>query len=202
MKFKKTEKEIIKSIIKYGNEKSLADVINKSHLLEKRGIAIVPYHEHNYIFLRKDIYDDWYDKEALGYIAELLSLVDFLIKKRYIILIPGGYSEALVIGAQDARWHKNETLAVNGNEHICLAERYVNWFDANGNQKYWDCHFEEQQLPISKLLMPWFSISQELKTLVKNDFKSEDEIRFRKQQCLTWISIGVATLIGILGIIF
>ena len=123
-------------------------------------------------------------------------------KNRYIILIPGGYSEALVIGAQDARWHKNETLLVNGNEYICLTERYVNWFDANGNQKYWDCHFDKHTLPISELLMPWFSISQELKTLVKNDFKSEDEIRFRKQQRLTWISIGVAILTGILGIIF
>lgn len=202
MEFKKTEKEIIKSIIKYGNEKSLADVINKSHLLGKRGIGIVPYHIHNYIFLRKDKYDDWYDKEALGYIAELLSLVDFLIKKRYIILIPGEYSEALVIGAQDARCYKNETLLVNGNEYICLTERYVNWFDANGNQKYWYCHFDKHTLPISELLMPWFSISQELKTLVKNDFKSEDEIRFRKQQRLTWISISVAILIGILGIIF
>lgn len=30
---------------------------------------------------------------------------------------------------------------------------------------------------------------------------SEDEIRFRKQQYMTWISIIVATLIGILGVI-
>ena len=43
MNFKNTEKEIIKTIVKYGGDvKSLADVINKSHLLENRGIAIIP----------------------------------------------------------------------------------------------------------------------------------------------------------------
>ena len=47
-----------------------------------------------------------------------------------------------------------------------------------------------------------FSVSEELRELVKNNFRSEDEIRFRKQQCLTWVSIIAATLIGILGIIF
>ena len=55
---------------------------------------------------------------------------------------------------------------------------------------------------MTKLLTPWFSISQELKDLVKNDFKTEEEIRFRKQQVLTWISIVLATIIGLLGIIF
>jgi hypothetical protein len=37
---------------------------------------------------------------------------------------------------------------------------------------------------------------------VKNDFKTDEEIRFAKQQFATWISIGVAILLGILGIIF
>lgn len=46
MTFKKTEKEIIKAIAKYGdNEKSLAEVLHQSKLLEKRGLAIV--HENN-----------------------------------------------------------------------------------------------------------------------------------------------------------
>ena len=55
MNFKKTEKEIIKAIVKYGGEvKSLVDVLNRSQLLEKRGIAIVPQNSLiNYIFLHK-----------------------------------------------------------------------------------------------------------------------------------------------------
>ena len=57
-------------------------------------------------------------------------------------------------------------------------------------------------LPIGNLFHCAFSVSEELKELVKNNFRSEDEIRFREQQYLTWVSIIAATLIGILGIIF
>jgi hypothetical protein len=46
-----------------------------------------------------------------------------------------------------------------------------------------------------------FSVSQELRELVKHNFKSEEEVRFIKQQRLTWISIATAIAIGLLGII-
>ena len=52
MNFKKTEKEIIKAIVKYGGEvKSLVDVLNESQILEKRGIAILP---HNDLWKKKE----------------------------------------------------------------------------------------------------------------------------------------------------
>ena len=54
---------------------------------------------------------------------------------------------------------------------------------------------------MTKLLTPWFTVSQELKDLVKNNFNTEEEIRFRKQQILTWFSIISSIIIGILGII-
>ena len=54
-------------------------------------------------------------------------------------------------------------------------------------------------MPISKTLTAWFSVSQELKDLVKHGFKTEEQRRFSKQQWLTWISILVALSIGILG---
>ena len=57
-------------------------------------------------------------------------------------------------------------------------------------------------MPMTKYLTPWFSVSQELMELVTNDFKTEEDIRFEKQQKLTWISIVVATIIGLLGVIF
>ena len=61
MNFKKTEKEIIKAIVKYGGEvKSLVDVLNESKILEKRGIAIVPCPNDKvcYIFLHKDKFSE------------------------------------------------------------------------------------------------------------------------------------------------
>lgn len=51
-----TEKEFISAITTYeGKAKSLAEVLNKSKLLERRGIGIVQYGGKNIIFLRKDL---------------------------------------------------------------------------------------------------------------------------------------------------
>ena len=59
MTFKKTEKEIIKAIVKYGGEvKSLVDVLNESKILEKSGLVIMPHEERCYIFLHKDKFSE------------------------------------------------------------------------------------------------------------------------------------------------
>ena len=80
--------------------KSLADVINGSGLLEKRGIAIVPSQTSpstiNYIFLDKIKYEDDEDKNALGYVTELVALIQRLIHKHLIIPIPFHDNEELV----------------------------------------------------------------------------------------------------------
>ena len=58
-KWKESEKEILRAIVKYdGKAESLAEVLNKSKLLEKRGIGIVQHGEKNMIFLKNTMYDD------------------------------------------------------------------------------------------------------------------------------------------------
>ena len=78
MTFKKTEKEIIKAIVKYGEkENSMAKIINKSQLLENRGVVIAFSSGRNYVFLDKNKYE-WDDKRALGYVSEFISLLQYL----------------------------------------------------------------------------------------------------------------------------
>ena len=207
MTFKKTEKEIIKAIVKYGGEvKSLVDVLNESKILEKRGIAIVPCPNDKlcYIFLHKDKFseDDMDEKRGLDYVVEIVSLIQLLIEKRLIVIIPYRYRPSLVIGKPNASWYKPEVISIdNGNEFITLGYRNVNWLNAEGKQIAWTKFCSDDELPMTKLITPWFTVSQELVNLVKNNFKTEEEIRFRKQQVLTWISIVLATIIGLLGIL-
>jgi len=205
MNFKKTEKEIIKAIVKYGGEvKSLVDVLNESKILEKRGIAIVPCPNDKvcYIFLHKDKFseDDMDEKRGLGYVVEIVSLIQLLIEKRLIVIIPYRYRPSLVIGKPNASWYKPEVISIdNGNEFITLGYRNVNWLNAEGKQIAWTKYCSDDELPMTKLITPWFTVSQELKDLVKNNFKTEEEIRFRKQQILTWVSIFIAFIIGLRG---
>lgn len=203
MNLNKADKEFIRAIVKYdGKAQSLADVLNKSRLLEKRGIGIVQHYDKNIIFLRKDIYEERFDRNGLGYVVGLLSLIDTLIKKKYITMIPFVTDDILVIGAKKSKMVCLDFISVNDNEVICLADRNENWFDASNHQKYWPCTFTDNELHIGSIFNVAFSVNEELRTLVKNDFKSEEEIRFIKQQRLTWISIVAATAIGLLGIIF
>lgn len=201
MTFKKTEKEIIRTIVKYGGEvKSLAGLINKSHLLEKKGIAIIP-DTTNRIFLKKSKYKEHDCKEPLGYIAEIVSLINYLIDNRLIVTIPFQETHPLLLGKERSEWGKQGVIIVNNGEgYITPENNYFNYFEDN-QQAYWPCVGSESLLPIAKTLTSWFTVSQELKDLVKNDFKTEEQIRFEKQQRLTWISIIVAGCIGLASLI-
>ena len=200
MTYKNTEKEIIKAIVKYGEKTStLADVINKSRLFEKRGVAIVRKDGNNIVYLRNEKYDMESEHIGLGYIAEFLSLVDTLIQQRHLVMIPCQKSNTFVYGAEQNNWQQLDILFVNKNERISF-EFPKGWFNVKGEQIRWPIYFTDNDLNIGNKLNLAFTVSQELKDLVKNNFKSEEQIRFEKQQLATWISIGVALFIGLLGI--
>lgn len=199
--WKESEKEIIRAIVKYdGKEKTLAKVLNKSKLLENRGLAIVHNGVENIIFLRNDMYDAPDNSRGLGYIAELMSLIDTLIKRKLIVMIPFCTDNTLVIGAEESKWLEPEIISVNGFEKICVAERRIDWFDAGGRQKYMHCALPEQKYPMGGIFNMAFTVSQELKNLVKNNFKSEEDLRFCRQQIATWVSIFIAITIGFFSI--
>lgn len=203
MMFKNTEKEIIKAIVKYGDKKnSMAQVINESQLLEKRGIVIAwGAHGTNcsYVFLDKQKYD-WDDNKALGYISEMISLIRLLIDNRLITLIPVNSRGSDVIGRRKYKLARPGWIELE-DAMIDVDSNMGQWVNDIGQQAYWPSRYPEQVLPTSQFLDCWFTVSQELKDLVKNGFKSEEQIRFAKQQHLTWISIAVTAFIGLAGLI-
>lgn len=203
MTFKKSEKEIIKTMVKYGekNDKSLAEVLNESKLLEKRGIAIVYQSGMLYVFTDKHHYDYEDSNKAFSYIAELMSLVTMLIDNRYIVINHIANSYTNTIGVNGFRGINPEWYQTDRGERICLADRNVNWFDTNGHQKCWPFHFSNNEMPLAHFFNSPFSVAQELRDLVKNHFKTEEQVRFDKQQRLTWISIAVTGFIGLAGLI-
>lgn len=202
MTFKKSEKEIIKAIVKYGEkDNSMAKVLNKSQLLEKKGIVIVFASGRNYVFRDKKKYD-WEDANAISYVAELISLIRFLVDNRLITILPINLREAHVLGRQQARLARPGYTEVD-DAILEVDSNMGNWIDkATNEQTYWPSCYEERVLPISTYLECWFSVSQELRELVDNNFKAEEQIRFEKQQLLTRVSIIVAIILGLLVIVF
>lgn len=199
MKYKKTEKEIIKALVKYEG-KSIADALTQSKVLERHGVVIVPKGDEFLAFFDKELYHDW---DNIEYLVELLSVIDSLITSRDIHLI-SQKGPCHVIGKERAEYKKMNIILVDGKDYI-VTEGIdgPNYFNSNNQQTYWPNTFPDNhfKFPVSKLAYS-YSISQELKELVKHNFKSEEDIRFSKQQFVSWVAIGVSLLLGILGVIF
>ena len=205
MKFSKEEKEIVKAIVQCENQGgSLALALNFSRLLEKQGIAFVDADCARMVFLHKDLYPDFFPfNDNAPYVSILLNLIEKLVKNGHIILGESCYSDPLVIGAMHSQWAKPGLVVVNGNEFIIVDGPDKGWYGADKQEKYfWWNKWDSQFSKVSNYLHSDYCVSEELKELVKNDFKTDEEIRFVKQQLVTWISIGVAILLGVLGIIF
>lgn len=203
MTFKKADKELIKALVKYsGDAESLADAINKSHLLEKRGWNIVVSDDEKYyLFYRQDKYGYEDEQKVREYLVELLNLLYKLYSERLLIAFPSSHNRPLVIGKENVtRYHIDVNSVDNGTEYIVLSRMGFGWYDKNRESLYcWD-ECTEMVCPFRKQLFSAYHVSQNLIDLVQNDFKSEEEIRFKKQQWLTWISIAVALVIGLLGL--
>ena len=200
MNYKNTEKEIIRAMVKAdGKVKSLAKVINDSHLLENKGIVIALDRNRNYVFSDKEKYD-WDDKQVLGYIREFIDLIEHLTKERLITVVNYNEGETLVLGRKRAKYAKPGYIAID-DAMLEVESSMGDWIGKNNQQAYWPACYSEQTLPISKFLDCSFIVSQELKDLINNNFKSEEQIRFDKQQRLTWISIFVAVAIGVLSLV-
>lgn len=204
MKFSKEEQKIVKAIVQCENQGgNLALALNYSQLLEKQGVGIVCTNNENLVFLRKDLYSDYFSNNGRGYVNTFLNLIEKLEKNNHLLCERTTYSQPLVIGATSSKWVKIGVIAVNGNETLVLEGPYKGWYGADRQEKYWMYNDWSKQLSsISRFLYSSYCVSEELKELVKNDFKTDEEIRFAKQQFATWLSIGVAILLGILGIIF
>ena len=203
MTFQKLEKKFIKAIVKYGDDaESLADAINKSHILEKRGWNIVIGDDGRYyLFFRQDKYDYDDEQKVRGFLAELLALIDKLYSERLLVAFPSSHNRPLVIGKENVTSYRiNINTVDNGKEYIVLSQMGFGWYGMNKESLYcWD-ECTEMVRPFTEYLFSAYHVSQDLIELTKNDFKSEEQIRFEKQQLLTRISIGVALIIGLLGI--
>lgn len=204
MKFSKEEKEIIRTIVCHEHRRvSMAMVFTCCRFFEHRGIGVVCEGQSQMVFLKKDIHPDWFHNEGVGYITSLFNLIKSLEENKYIQYVGDASRQPLVVGALQSEYHRMNTIRVNGNEIVVYDGRQKGWYGADGHEKYWMYETgRDLQFHISNNFYAPYCVSQELKDLVKNNFKTDEEIRFRKQQCSNWIGIGVAILIGILGIIF
>ncbi len=191
----------MRALVKYNDSvNSIDEVLNESRLLEKREVAIIPYERENLVFYNQEKYKN--EKEIYALVTELVSLIDLLVKERYIIPVPMGHSFPCVIGRKNAVEVKRSLISINnGREKVYLPQFGRYWKVGNDSYIYTYTNCPEELLPIRRNLRMSYAVSQELRELVKNGFKTEEDIRYRNQQIATWASIAVAFFIGLAGIL-
>lgn len=202
------DKGIIKTICEYGDKaKYLAEIFNESSILETIGIAIVndTITGEKYIFLSNNLYDDYNEEIGIVYLSEMYKLIKQLEEGGYIRLTKSE-DNFLVIGKKKSKWKAPGIISVENNkgeeETIYLQYRAIYWIDKLNRYCYSPLRLPEDIEPIFDLMNSYISIETKLKKFVKNNFKNETDIRYRKERFATWLSIIISTIIGILGIIF
>ena len=178
--------------------------VSSSNGFEAMGKKTTELGGNTFAFFKVDMYPDLFTGAKPVYMSLLLNLIERLVQNGSIICGDSADANPLVIGAKSSRWEKRNALSVNDTEAIILEGPYKGWYDKATRQMLY-CEWSvwgNQLASVCRYLHSDYSVSEELKELVKNDFKTDEEIRFAKQQWATWISIAVAIILGILGIIF
>ena len=204
IRFNKTEREIVRSIVNFSDKaESLADAINKSRLLEKRGWAVASKDDGEfYLFYRSDKYDYEDEQKVRGYLAELLALLEKLYNERLLVAFPSSHNRPLVIGREHVTRDRIDINKVDGGKEFIVLQQFgLRWYSQNKESLYNWCECTEMVRPLAAPIFSAYHVSQDLVELVDNNFQTEEDIRFRKQQIATWVSIILAFVIGIAGII-
>lgn len=208
MKFElnEQEKEIIKTIVEYGDKvKYLAEIFNESGILEKKGIAIVNNTEtgFKYIFLRNDLYDD--EEEGLKFVSDLYNLITKLVDENNIRLTRTE-DNFLVIGRKKIKWKAPGIISIdNGDkafETINMTGRNLFWLDRYHRISHSPEPLPKNLEPIIEQMNSYITVNTKLKKFIKNKFRTETEINYKNEQILQWISIIIAIISSILGIVF
>lgn len=200
------EKEIIKAIVEYGDKvKYLAEIFNESGILEKKGIAIANNTEtgSKYIFLRNDLYDD--EEEGIKFVSDLYNLITKLIDENYIRLT-STEDNFLVIGRKKSKWKAPGIISIDdgeeGSETINMVGRNLYWLDKFNRYAYSPDPLPKYLEPIVDQMNSYLTVNQKLRNLILNKFRTEAEIKYKKEQNLQWIGIVITFISAILGIIF
>ncbi len=157
------------------------------------------------LYFKKEIFEDIKKrKKEFGEFLEYISLIKYLMENRYITIFDIDEKNEGYFMKQDfipivnpikTQFLNNQTiLTINPNDPINIT---------NENMEIIYCAHKLDK-SINEFVLENFTklvyVHEDLKYFVKNNFKTKDDIRFINTQFATWISIFLATIIGLYSI--
>lgn len=210
MKFNENERVIIKELVKYDNisQSTIGRFLDERIFTSGKGIVIMaliyPLNLNSTINCTILYYDaeKFKNKEVSDMIYKVIESLLIFNKLEKMGLVsmmqfPNLPQVTLVGCSEKGNLNPNPGVAVefkNSNQYITTK---LEWKDEHGNVIYNNMKIEDSILNTATLFNSIIWVSPELKELVKHNFQTEDNRKFKKQQKLTWLAIAVAILMPI-----
>ena len=103
--------------------------------------------------------------------AELISLIDMLVEKKYLVPIPHHFGNILVVGRKEAKYATIGKISLDQGQEFILGENDKrDLVNNNGQQTHWTNTFSEQHCQINHIMHSWYAVSEELKELEEEGY--------------------------------
>lgn len=211
--FNNREKEIMNMLAKVNlaNTDFFSFFLQKNYFTtkSKKALFVLTKQKTVLLYLEKDLFNDLTKrKEELGKLFELLSLIIYLKENRYITIYPNPevLKSKLHVMRDDfnsiSTTKEDSTKVLLNKEGLFLrTSNPENIYDSENNIAFIAVSLGEDVYNlIIENFMGLLYVSEELVELTKRNFKSQEDIRFKKQQIATWVSIFIALLLGVWGV--
>ncbi len=196
------------SEISFENVELFSYFLQEKYFTKKSNVALFVLVKQNIsmLYFKKEIFDDIEKrKQELGEFLELISLIKYLTENRYVTIFDVDKKDAsLYILKQDfvsIEISNNLQFIHNGNVLTINPNKPENITNEKGEIIYSGLILQKS---INDFILEYFTglayVSEDLKYFVKNNFKTKDDKRFINTQFATWISIFLATIIGLYSI--
>lgn len=210
MKFSENEKALIKELVKYDNlsQSTIGKFLNDRIFTPDKGLVIMALAQPSSPNCTIFFYDPKRFKNAgdLAYkVVESLLIFNKLEKMGLVTMLqfPTLPRDVFFVGCREkGNISSKPGIAVEFKDSSQYITRKCNWVDERGNIIYNSMKLEGSTLNTLTLFNSIIWVSSELIELVEHDFQTEDYRRFKEQQKLTWIAIGIAIVVPILISLF
>ena len=207
--FNQRERKIIEIISNVGidNTDTFSKILQEKYFTEERGRILIINHvtKDVLLFLRIEDFNIISQRtKAIGELWELISLVSYLIDERLLTVLDMQSNSQIDFLYQGFSRGINSSPASitfqdkDGTTSLILPDKITK---SDGSISFKSVSFRDLYEPINKKLSGLIYPTEGLIFLVNNKYTTSEDLKFNKQNIISWVSIFIAFLIGLISII-
>lgn len=207
--FNKREQRVIDIIANLGieNTDTFSKILQEKYFTEESGRILIINHvtKDVLLYLSVEKFDNITQRaKAIGEFWELVSLISYLINERFLTILDiksnskmdfmyQGFSAGIQSTSTSISFQEKD-----GTSSLIMSDKITK---SDGSISFKSLSFKDLYEPICKNLTGVIYPTEGLVFLASHKFKTEEDIKFRKQYFISWVSIGIAFLIGLISIV-